>query len=182
MAARHGWKMPPRTRDTWTERLAGIGPFRIGHDRRLSAVYRTRHGVWLFPYACDTGFEHRRGHHVWRLAVYEIAHPYGHAIVTCEDWLIAMLTTPVSHEIEIADGETVERNPNGPVALVEDREAWWSRLHGDLGAWFNAQPAMRSWQTLPGLVVGFEPGPFLENDMDSLADATRELADRLAKK
>jgi len=181
MAERHGWKMPPRTRDVWTDRLAGVGPFRMGHDRRLSAVYRTRQGVWLFPYTCDTGFEHRRGRHAWRLAVCEIAHPYGHATITHEDWLIAMLSTNVSYEIEMAYGESAKRDPNGPVALVEDREAWRDRLHGDLAAWFSAQNATRSWQTLPGLIVGFEPGPFLENEMDSLAEATRELADRLAQ-
>ncbi|MFQ5411129.1 MAG: hypothetical protein ACE5EC_02490 [Phycisphaerae bacterium] len=192
LAARHGWTIPPYGRLSWSDRLGEVGPCRIGHGRRLGTVFRTRDGIWLFSYVCDTGFEHRRGRHAWRLAVCERSHGCGRASMTRDDWFIAMMTTPDSHTLSLAGDEASERrsngrgvegqvewHPNGPVALVEDREEWRARLDAGLGAWFRAQPRKRSWQVLPGLIVGFEPGPFLEDCMEALAEATRQLAEGL---
>lgn len=175
LAARHGWTMPPRTREAWAHRLVQAGPMRIGHSRRLGTPFRTQQGVWLFSFQCDTGFEHRRARHRWRMAACEAEHPLARATITREDWLLAMMSTPVRHALPIGtDGSP-------PMALVEDPEAWARILEDGLAAWFEAQPAARSWEFLPGLIVGYEPGPFLGEELEDLAGSARWLADRCAE-
>ena len=86
-----------------------------------------------------------------------------------------------------ADSNTHNQNADVPtdsppdlgiklVAIVEDEEAWRRRLVSDLARWFIDQPPSRSWEILPGLVVGYEPGRPEEKAMVELEAATRALA------
>lgn len=181
LAGQRGWEVSSRRERVWRDMLRDVSLLRIGHSRRLGTAFRTRRGFHVLSYTCETGFEHRRETHQWRVAAREIEHGCGRAAVTAEAWLLATTASPVAHRIPLDGGG--ERSPsNGTLtAVAENFEEWSGRLSGDLGAWFLSQPADRSWEILPGLIVGYEPGPFDDKAMEALATDAAQLLSHLAR-
>ncbi len=181
LAKQHGWEVSPRRASAWQDLLRDVSLRRIGHTRRLGTAFRTEQGFCVMPYVCETGFEHRRETHRWRLIVQEIEHPCGRAAVTGKDWLLATTASPVAHRIPL--GATAESSASiGTLtAVAEDFEEWDARLRGKLEAWFLSQPADRSWEILPGLIVGYEPGPLEAEAMEALAEDAAHLLSHLTK-
>ncbi len=181
LAKQHGWQVSPRRASSWQVLLRDVSLMRIGHSRRLGTAFRTDRGFCVIPYVCETGFEHRRETHRWRMIVREIDHDYGRAAVTGKDWLLATTASPVAHRIPLGDRAEASASSGALMAVAEDAEEWTARLNGELQAWFQSQPADRSWEILPGLIVGYEPGPLEGEAMEALAEDAVQLVSHLAK-
>lgn len=181
LAGRRGWTMVSRGAKDWLRYLGGVALMQLGHSRRLGPMFQAADNLWLFSYIFETGFEHRRDTHTWRLVVCEIEHGYGRATVTRQDWLIAAGSSPGTHNISLNHQPGHERPP-GLQAVVEDPEAWSEHYSDELRQWFGSQPEERSWEFLPGLIVGYEPGGLQETELVSLEDSARKLADQSVKK
>lgn len=176
LARRLGWTVVPISAQDWGERLQCAALMRIGHSRQFLAGFQSREGVLLLAYSCETGFEHRRNRHRWRVAVVELEHGLARAAYTRQDWLLATTAAPVAHEFPLCDDPTGDPGSPKLTAVVEDREAWAGRLSGGVRDWLIRQPQERTWEILPGMIVGYEPGAFLEARVGDLAAAARELA------
>ena len=181
LAARRGWQVSRPVREAWLARLEATALMRLGHSRRIEAAFQTSQQSWLFAYVYETGFEHRRETHSWRVTVREIGPRYGRATFTCQPWLIAAAGTPTAHRIALAEGEHVEDVDQGRTAVVEDRQAWEKWLRPEVRAWLGRQPPERSWEVLPGLLIGYEPGGVRETDLAELSEAAKEFASLLGE-
>ncbi len=181
--------MPDPNGRTWQVRLRDVLLVRIGHSRRFAAEMRLDDGLRLVSYSFETGFDAGRFSHSWRLVVAETSDDPGRAVVTRQPWLAAMAQGSMRREIRPAEPETAA-GEDALIAVVEDEDAWRARLEGELGRWFVQQPAERSWEILPGLIVGHEPleaAPETGSESksaparsESLAAAARELRERLS--
>lgn len=180
LAARHNWTVSLRQRKDWGPRLAGASLMHVGHTHRFGQGYRTEDGVWLLPYVFETGFEHRRNTHPWRVAVCEVEHGCARALVSREAWLLAAASAPYTTRIALDHSDPDPGSASGIVAVVEDHEAWTALLGTALRDWFSQQKAERSWEIVSGLIIGYEPGGFREADMAALAESVNELAALLA--
>jgi len=145
LAGRHGWEVSPRRASHWQGLLRDVSLMQIGHSRRLGTAFRTQQGFCVLPYVCETGFEHRRETHRWRVIVREIEHGCGRAAVTGEDWLLATTASPVAHRIALGGSAEPSASNGKLTAVAEDLEEWNARLSGELEAWFLSQPTTRSW-------------------------------------
>lgn len=173
VARQHGWTVSARPTRYWRHLLRNVALFRVGHSRRIGHVLEAGEGVSLVPLVFDTGFGHRRNTHSLRVVVCACDHGAARATFTRQSWLAAAVRGPTAVELPLPrdDGEPA----SGLVVVVQDVEAWQSCLDGGLGRWMRRQPAERSWEVLPGLIVGHEPGGFTAGGLTSLAAAAIEL-------
>lgn len=144
---------------------------RIGHSRRIESVFQQPGPVFLFYYRCETGFEHRRNSHRWMAIAATIDARISRATISREDWLLAAARLPGMTRIAPgADADTTS-----PSAVVEDPEQWRTILSGPAGAWLGNQPEARSWEFLPGMIVGYEGASPGDAAIDALSQAMNEL-------
>jgi hypothetical protein len=182
LAKRRGWTLYPRHEAELLERLDGLALMQIGHSRRIARAFGASGRLFLFPYTCETGFEHRRQSHHWIVAACEVEHECSRATITAQDWLIAAASASCCRELPLSapTANTEATAGRGYAAIVEDPEEWQSRCRNGLQAWFASQPPNRSWEIVPGFIVGYEPGS--QQDASALADlgeAVRGLARQL---
>ncbi len=173
IAARHGWKVSQQPARYWRHHLRNVAVFRMGHSRRIGHVLETGDGVSLVPLVFDTGFGARRSTHSLRLAVCDSSRSVTRATLTRQDWLVAAVAGPTAVQLVPFD-----ENGSGAArftAVIHDEDAWRTRLAGRLSQWLRNQPPERSWEILPGMIVGHEPGGFSEGGLTMLADAASEL-------
>ena len=157
-------------------------------------------GGIAFCYRCQTGFDQERYVHVWLVAAVQIPQRADRAVITSQDWLqaAAYSTSCRVLPVDSVRTNTAAASPSGgasppgkrpaapgrPIdqmlAIVEDPEAWQPRLDGKLGGWLRTQPPDRSWELIPGWVVGYEPGSAEGPPLLTLATATQKLARLLA--
>ena len=160
-----------RSRDLMMQ-LRELALLQIGHSRRMEAAFVLPDGGFAFCYVCQTGFDEDRLLHAWIVVAVEVKHDAGRAVITAQDWLRAAAQSSsrrtLSHR---GTGDLTET-----VALVEDVETWRRRWEGPIGRWLKAQPAERSWEFLPGWIVGYEPGSAEGRPLLALSAATKELA------
>lgn len=164
-----------RTRELMM-RLRELALLQVGHSRRIEAAFVLPGGGLAFCYMCQTGFDQDRFLHAWIVAALEVEHDAGRAVITAQDWLRAAAHSTSRRTLAIGGAwDSPER-----VALVEDAEGWRRRLDGPIGRWLKGQPLERSWEFLPGWVVGYEPGSAEGRPLLALTAATKELAGLLA--
>ena len=161
-------------------RLGDLALMQVGHSRRIAEKSGSERRPHLFVYVCETGFEHRRQSHSWQVAAYEIDHGSSRATVTAENWLIAAAWASACRELQVGRTNAGAAGSPPRVAIVEDAEEWDGRLRNGLTRWFQEQPAERSWEIVPGFVVGYQTGEGSAESMAELADAAGELAKLLA--
>ena len=179
LAAANGWTFSARSSIRWMARLCDVSLLSLGHTRRIATALRAGRDCWLIPYVFETGLEHRVTSHSWRLVVCEVEHGCSRATITRQDWLFAAASTCTSREFSLSAEDRGDASGE-LLGIVEDPEEWDRRLDSGLRGWFAAQPAGRSWEILPGLIVGHEPGDFTPEKLrDILKDATA-LKDYLA--
>ena len=174
-AARHGWTLEAGATEM-ARRLAASALMQIGHSRRFSAIAADPHGVRLFEYGCETGFEHDREQHRWIGVFVPVDHGRTRAVISNEEWVIAAAMQPGYERIAPADSSKVDTTNSQRIALVEDGEAWRKSLNEELGRRLAAEPMQRSWQVLTGSLVGFEPAPIGDAGVTELASAGKEIA------
>jgi hypothetical protein len=162
-------------------RLGCLALMQVGHSRRIAESVGDAKRPYLFLYVCETGFEHRRQSHSWLVAAYEINHGCSRATVTAQDWLIAAAWASACRELPLAGADVALQTPVPLVALVEDADEWNARLGNGLSRWFREQPAERSWEIIPGFVVGYQTGRYADETLAELGRAAEELTKLLAK-
>jgi hypothetical protein len=175
-AARHGWTLETAETAEMPMKLAGSVLLQIGHSRRFSAIAGDPQGVRLFEYACETGFEHEREQHHWVGVVVPVEHDKPRATFTREDWAIALAVRPGFEQIVLGDSVAAASDKNMRIALVEDAELWRVALASELGKRLTAEASARTWEVIPGALVGFEAAPRDESSVTELASAGKEIA------
>ena len=157
-------------------RLRDLALLQIGHSRRLEAAFVLPGGGFAFCYACQTGFDQDRFLHAWIVTALEVEHDAARAVITAQDWLRAAAHATSRRTLPVNGvGAPGER-----IAIVEDAEGWRRRLKSTVGSWLKGQPSERSWELLPGWIVGYEPGSAEGQPLMALTAATKELAELLA--
>ena len=130
---------------------------------------------------CETGFEHRRQSHNFLVAAYAVEHGCSRATITSQDWLIATAWCSACRELCLAEASAGAEAKARTVAIAEDLEEWDARLGRGLRCWFTDQPRERSWEIVPGFVVGYQTGQRSAETLDELGRAAEELAGLLKK-
>jgi len=153
----------------------------IGHSRRIAETIGDARRLHLLIYVCETGFEHRRQSHFWMVAAYEVDHGCTRATVTAQDWLRAAAWAPACRELRLTGIPAGEEQPTPLIAIVEDADEWDARFRNGLSRWFMEQPADRSWEVIPGLVVGYKAGRHADETLRELGTSVEELARLLSK-
>ena len=206
IAARHGWEPSSRLDEEVLLRLRSSALMQIGHSRRFVEMLQAKNQTRLLAYVFETGFEHRRRSHDWRMAVRTIPHQRSRATITRLDWLAVTAAGPGTRELRVAQedaggphsasktavgaeiataagqGSPAEesRQADQPLlAIVENEEEWRGLFSGDLASWLTRQPANRSWEILPGCIIGYEPGSSEEEAFAELESALEQLAVRV---
>ncbi len=182
-ARRHGWRMFVRGGDEFLSRLSNITLLQLGYDRRVEAAFSADGPLFLLAYQCRTGFEDRRRMHRWVIAVVQVEHALGRAAFTTEVWLAdaaKMLTLrplrPTSRGLGDAAGAT-----NGRMILVEDPGCWTDVYGRKLLGWLEKEPSRRTWELVPGYLIGYEPGRLGDDSFGDLPARARQFAAMLAK-
>lgn len=181
LAARHGWQIHGGPERELRARLGGAALMQLGHSRRVRNAFGARGRILLIHYVFETGFEDRRRSHHWLMAVGEIEHACSRATITRYDWLTIAAAGPAWRKLTVTPPGQPESGAGALAAVVEDAEEWRLRLD-DLRTWLFAQPPTRSWETLPGCVIGYEPGRFDEQRLVALESACRDFMARLSAK
>ncbi len=176
LAARHGWEFANRRPPDVLDRLQSVTLARLGHSRHVEEVFLARDGIMLCQYRFLTGFEYHRRIHRWRLVVREGEHGMPCAVVSRFDWLLAAAKAQALRVAPLRQ----EDGGIAATAIVADLEAWQRRLDAGLRHWLLSQPAERSWEVHPGLIVGHEPGTLRDPGVENLETSGRELAAMLA--
>lgn len=168
----HGWR-PSDLRDKdFAERLSGLTLFQVGHSRRIEGLMQGPDRSWVFSYVCQTGFEHRRVSHIWLVVVLEIDSLLSPVMITSQDWLISMARLSPRREVSLSSGGA---QPTDWRVFLEDPEEWSPQCLGELQAMLTRQSPDRTWEILPGFVVGYEPGRFDEDVFLTLPPTVHEL-------
>jgi len=188
------WRRPveQRRQEALLRRLRCLALAQIGHSRRIAAAPVRVGPTLVFPYVCETGFEHRRQSHRWLVAACDLDHDCSRAAITAQDWLIAAAWSPACREVFLTEPasakltsltEPASVKPVSPYRLtliVEDDEEWRPRLRGRLIEWLIAQPADRSWEIAPGLIAAYEAFRPVDTAPGELAESVEQLARLLA--
>ncbi len=155
--------------------ISGLCLTQVGHSRRIEDDVVCTDRIVLFSYTCETGLEHERRSHRWRVAMCRLDCECSRAIVTAQPWLKAASWRPALAHIPIngvpGDG--------GLVALAEDGEEWHRRLDAGLGHWLARGETQRSWEVGHGIVVAYEAGRFDGSAQKGLRDAVAEFCSML---
>jgi hypothetical protein len=162
-------------------RLGNMALMQVGHSRRIAESVVAAGRLHLFHYVCETGFEHRRQSHHWLVAAYAVEHGCSRATVTTLDWLIATAWCPACREIRLTEAAVGAEAKPRIIAIVEDLDEWDASLRKGLCRWFTEQPPERSWEIVPGFVVGYQTGQRSDETREQLGRATEELAALLKK-
>ncbi len=185
-ASRHGWTPYAGRSEDLLAALSDCALTQVGHSRRIPLALTAKGRLHLLSYVCETGFEKRCQIHRWIVAAQTTEHVFGRATITSQDWLIAAATAPTCHELPVRTLPPSSECPaspsqagSGPIAIVEDSEEWVARLDARLRQWCLDQPADRSWEIVPGLIIGYEPGQLNEAKLAELGNATEALAELL---
>ncbi|MBN2562737.1 MAG: hypothetical protein JXQ75_17580 [Phycisphaerae bacterium] len=176
LARRQGWEWHPRPEEKLLARLDTVALMQIGHSRRTAEAFRAKGPTYIFPYVFETGFEHRRESHRWLVVMRDVQHTCARVTITRQDWLAVTAAGPASQELPLRDPQDTSRSDGGLVAIADDPEEWQARSKRALVRWLAEQPAERSWEILPGCVVGYEPGLLQETALVGLSAAAAELA------
>lgn len=172
-AKKHGWVLYGSEAQDLLLRLNSTALIQLGHTRRVTEAFTTPDRMHLLSYVCETGFEHRRQSHRWHIVVCEVGHPCGRATITAADWLLVAASSDSARRLSI-QGQV------GRIASVDDPEEWAVRLAGGLGDWFSQQPLERTWEILPGFIVGYEPRVRRDDALVRLVEAGAELRGKLS--
>lgn len=184
-ARRQGWTPHAGRTDDLLSALSDCALTQVGHSRRIPLALTAKGRLHFLSYVCETGFERRCQSHHWIVAAQATEHACGRATITSQDWLIAAAWAPTCHELPVRrsapDASTAALPPvgSGPIAVVEDSEEWTARLDSPMRQWFLEQPADRSWEIIPGFIIGYEPGQPNEAGLVALGRATEALAEQL---
>jgi hypothetical protein len=168
--------LPGGAADDLLARLGHLALMQVGHSHRIAETLGDSRRQHLFRYVCETGFEHRRQSHSWLVAAIEMNHACSRATITAQDWLIAAAEAPACRELTLAESGLGPEAEVSLVAVVEDAEEWSARLRGGLSAWFTGQPVDRSWEIVPGFVVGYQAGQMSDEALTELVRGVEELA------
>ena len=179
LAERHGWELYGGRQRDLQSRLGTASLMQVGHSRRIPEAFLSPGRAFLFSYVFETGFEHRRQSHRWMVVALEVEHGLSRATITTGSWLIAAATGASTQVLAVKSGLSSPRSTGARVAIVEDADTWARRLQGRPGDWLANQPAERTWEILPGFIVGYEPGRLQEDALARLAAAGKELAQAL---
>ncbi len=109
-----------------------------------------------------------------------VAHGCSRATLTVHDWLVAAAWAPACREIRLPPHTDGSGADGRFVAVVEDDEEWDKRLRGGLVDWLDQQPAERSWEIVPGMLVGYQAARPGDEALLQLKAAVDELATLLA--
>ncbi len=179
LAARHAWELPTQSNRQILRQIEDAALTQIGHGRRITASYRTKGRTIVFSYEFETGFEQRRQLHPWLVVVQEVDHGCSRATITRQEWVTATVQGPACHAVPFSSTPSSDSQEAGNIAIVEDPELWRSILAGPVGRWLADQPRDRTWEILPGLVVGYQPGEIQADKLEALTLTAGELAKQL---
>lgn len=180
LASRLGWEVRLRGRESVYHRAGNMAFMRVGHSRRIGALFEPKPGVIAFSYTYETGTEIERMTHSWRVVLCDVTAPLRWAILTDQDWLIAAARVRRMYPIELAPFAEPDAIRSPHTFLTDDPQSWQSHMTLRLAAFFTQQSRERSWEIAPGLVAAFEPGAFLEAEMAAMVDQTTRLAQLLS--
>ncbi|HWM29083.1 MAG TPA: hypothetical protein VNQ14_11535 [Woeseiaceae bacterium] len=174
-AANHGWTVLRAGTSSLRGDLADVALFQTGHSSQLGPHFRTADGIEVFGYRYETGADRELGLHTWRVAMSPAAHTL-RAMVTTQDWLLALADKPAAHREALARGPVASVAGNSRTSIVIDTDCEPRRLPRALTEALSTEPAGRTWELLPGYVVVYEPGAFREKECLALVDSARRIA------
>lgn len=179
LAGKLGWDFKLRGRETLMNRVSNLAFMRVGHSRRIGALFEPRPGVVAFSYSYESGTDIARMSHSWRVVLCEVPVPMRWAILTDQDWLIAAARVRRMQPVDLAPFAEPDAIRSPHAFLTDDPEDWRDHMTPRLAAFLTQQSRDRSWEIAPGLVAAFEPGAFLEAEMAAMVDQTTRLAQLL---
>lgn len=179
LASKLGWGVRLRGRDAALSRAGNLALMRVGHSRRIGALFEPRVGVLAFSYSYETGTEIERMSHSWRVVLCDIACPLRWSILTDQDWLIAAARVHRMRPVDMAAFSEPDAIRSPHAFLTDDPDDWRDHMTPRLAAFLTQQSRERNWEIAPGLVAAFEPGAFLETEMAAMVDQTTRLAQLL---
>jgi hypothetical protein len=178
VATRHGWQICRDPETALGLTFDTMALTQLGHSRRVREAFRHGDQTLLIDYVFETGFEERRRSHHWMMVAIEGEHRSSRAAITRYDWLAITAGGRATRRLTIASPTQSDASDGSLIVTVDDANEWEQRLP-KLRAWLLAQPPTRSWEVLPGRVIGYEPGGFDEQRLGELESACRDLAARL---
>lgn len=170
-----GAAMPTIGKRDLMKSISGLNLTQVGHSRRIDDDIIRTDRILLFGYICETGLEHERRSHRWRVAMCNLEHGCSRATFTSQEWLLAASQRPALSRVTING----DRGDHRLVALVEDADEWRRRLDSGLGDWLTRCAADCNWEILPGMVVAYESGRFERAAQVKLRDSLEEMCARL---
>lgn len=179
LASKLGWGVRLRGRDAVLSRAGSMALMRVGHSRRIGALFEPRPGILAFSYTYETGTELERMSHSWRVVLCDVACPLRWSILTDQDWLIAAARVRHMYPVDLAQFAEPDAIRSPHAFLSDDPDAWRTHMTPRLAAFLTQQARERNWEIAPGLVAAFEPGAFLETEMAAMVDQTTRLAQLL---
>jgi hypothetical protein len=170
LSARLGWPLRLGRNDSIDARAHDLSLMKVGHSRRIGALFEASRDIRLFSYTYESGTEFDRSTHTWRVAICPIAVRARWALLSNEPWLLAagaaQRLEPVDLQPFLETGAVIS-----PHAFVADDATFWqARLTPKLAAFLTQQSRERSWEIVPGLVAAFEPGACTAEEMAAIAD------------
>ncbi|HPF37700.1 MAG TPA: hypothetical protein P5081_07695 [Phycisphaerae bacterium] len=179
LASRLGWSVRLRGRDAVLARAGALSLMRIGHSRRIGALFEPRPGVLAFSYSYETGTEIDRMTHSWRVVLCDVDCPLRWSILTDQDWLIAAARVRRMRSFDLAPFAEADAIRSPHAFMTDDPDDWRDKMTPRLAAFLTQQSRERSWEISPGMVAAFEPGAFLESEMAAMVDQTSRLSQLL---
>ncbi len=179
LAAHRAWELPTQSNQQLLTRIKDVALTQIGHGRRITASYRTKGRTTVFSYEFETGLEQRRRLHPWLVVVQEVNHGCSRATITRHEWVAATVRCSAYHTIRGTPSASITAGNAENTAIVEDADEWKPTLAGPVGQWLADQPRDRTWEVLPGLIVGYQPGMLQVDELEAMTVATGALARQL---
>jgi len=168
--------------------MDSLALLQVGHNHRFRTILQPAGREMLAIHEFETGAEHRRTLHEWTVVAHDSDHRLHRAVMTRQDWIVAVASSPVAHVFSLEVGGA-SHGPQaadaatagcGPWALiVEDPDAWPDRLRRNLGDWLAPQPVDRTWEILPDAIVGYQPARASSTAATELLEASKKLAREL---
>lgn len=179
-AVDHQWNGISGGRGVLRRRLSEAAISGIGHSRRFRHVYRDKNSVAVASYVFETGMESNRATHSWRVAMVDLDNVERYAILTCESQLAASARRRGLEPMNVMR-LPADATPKSPHQFfADDGEYWTRRCVGPLAQFFTQQSRERTWEILPGLLVAYEAGPFVERDVVAMVDQVARCAQLLS--
>lgn len=102
---RSGWDAYPRSGRAVLSRLNSLALLQVGHNQRCRTILQPAGRELLAVYEFETGAEHHRALHEWTIAAHESERRLPRAVMTRQDWIAAVATSPVAHVFFLLDGD-----------------------------------------------------------------------------